>query len=348
MQNKMSARERALRVFDFKQPDRPCFDIMEGTIWDSIGHYFHTAHGLQTTEDVLEFLDCDFRWSHLFGKDVPLPHSATDLQGLSGKNYSDSQGGYLLANAETVADVDRLFNPDPFARVLPDFKEMRRVYPDKALVFCVVWTPFFSGACSLFGMERAMMTMMLEPELYHAFAIKQKEYLCAYIKRALDAGAAEYCDFFWSGDDFAAEAGLLLSPEHWRSLIKPYLKEAFVMAKDAGMKTLFHSCGDVSDIYPDFIDMGIDAHIGVQTSGRGMDIERLARDFGGKIVVFGGVDAQTTLVKCTPREVEEETKRNMAAFEKCGGYIVSNSHHGLPDIPGENIMAMARAAGRGL
>ena len=346
MDKGMTGRERALEVFKFRQTDKPCFDIMEGTLWDSVGYYFNKEYGFNESEEVIDFLDCDFRWSHLFEKKLPLPKSKESVKGLSGANYSDSSGGYLLAEAETVADIDRLFNPDPYKREMPDFKKMRQTYPDKALVFCVAWTPFFSGACSLFGMERAMITMMTEPELYHAFAIKQKEYLCEYLRLAIRAGAAEYCDFFWTGDDFASENGLILSPSLWRELIKPYLKEAFDIAKTAGMYTLFHSCGAVSDVYPDFIEIGIDSHIGVQTSSEGMNVERIARDFGGRIVVFGGVDAQTTLIKCNAEQVEKETLRNIEIFSKCGGYIVSNSHHGLPDMPGENLIAMARAAGR--
>jgi len=342
----MTGRERALEVFKYRQTDKPCFDLMEGTVWDSVGYYFRKEYGLRDAEEVLDLLDCDFRWSHLFGKTLPLPDSDDAVKGLSGTNYSDSSGGYLLAEAESVAEIDRLFAPDPYKREIPDFKKMRETYPDKALVFCVPWTPFFSGACSLFGMERAMITMLSEPELYHAFAIKQKEYLCEYIRLAIRAGAAEYCDFFWTGDDFSSENGLILSPAHWRKLVKPYLKEAFDIAKTAGMYTLFHSCGAVSEVYPDFIEIGIDSHIGVQTSGKGMEIERLARDFGGKLVIFGGVDAQTTLIECTAEQVEKETLRNIEAFAECGGYIVSNSHHGLPDMPGENLVAMARAAGR--
>ena len=342
----MTARERALSVFKYRQPDIPCFDLMEGTIWDSIGYYFNKRHMLGTAEAVLDFLGCDFRWSHLYGQELPLPQSEEDVQGLAGTNYSDSTGPYLLAHAETIADVDRLFNPDPNDRPMPDFKKMREQFPDKALVFCVSWTPFFSGACSVFGMERAMINMVLNPELYHAFAVKQKEFLCEYIRLALKAGAAEYCDFFWTGDDFATETTLLLSPSDWRKLIKPYFREALGLAKTAGMYTLFHSCGAVSEVYPDFIEIGVDSHIGVQTSAAGMNIERLARDFGGKLVIFGGVDAQTTLVSGSPERVREQVYRNMSAFEHCGGYIVSNSHHGLPDIPGENILAMAKAAGR--
>ena len=342
----MTGRARALSIFKYQPTDIPCFDLQEGTVWDSIGYYFRQEHGLNTNEDILDFLGCDFRWSHLFNQNAALPRSDSEVKGLTGLNYSDSSGGYLLADAASVADIDRLFNPNPDNIVMPDFKAMREKYPDKALVFCVVWTPFFSGACSQFGMEQAMITMLTEPEIYHAFAIKQKEYLCEYIRRAIKAGAAEYCDFFWTGDDFASETGLILSPTDWRRLVKPYLKEAFDIVKSAGMYTLFHSCGSVVDVYPDFIEIGIDSHIGVQTSARGMDIETLARDFGGKLVIFGGVDAQTTLVKETSAGVMAQVQKNISAFEHCGGYIVSNSHHGLPDLPGENIYAMAKAAGR--
>ena len=342
----MTSKERAIAVFNYRQTDVPCFDLQEGAVWSSLGYYFYDKYGISTDSEALDFLGCDFRWSHNFDKYTPLPKSKDEVKGLSGANYSDSSGGYLLAGAKSAAEVDALYNPDPSQREMPDFKAMRDQYPDKALVFCVPWTPFFSGACSLFGMERAMIAMITEPEIYRAFAIKQCEYLCEYIRLAIRAGAAEYCDFFWTGDDFATENALMLSPELWRKLVKPYLKEAFGIAKSAGMYTLFHSCGAVWEVYADFIDIGIDSHIGVQTSCKNMDAASLSREIGGKLVVFGGVDAQTTLVKCTPGEVYEETRRNMAAFENCGGYVVSNSHHGLPDIPGENIMAMAKAAMR--
>ena len=340
----MTARERALTVFHYQVPDKTCFDLLEGTVWDRLGYFFHTEYGCRQNEDVLNLLDCDFRWSHLFETDSPL--AETENAWVSPRSYSDALGGYPLAEVASVADVDRLFKPDAAERPMPDFKRMRETYPDKALIFAIPWTPIFSGACSLFGMEKAMVTMALEPEIFKAFAIKQSEYLADYLRLALKAGVHKYCDFFWTGDDFAHGRGMLLSPDLWRKLVRPYLEPAIRLAKDSGMHTLFHSCGAVSEVYGDFIDMGIDAHNGVQTSAVGMDIHSLARRFGGKIVIFGGVDAQTTLVSGTPEAVERQVRENIAAFTHCGGYIVSNSHHGLPDIKGENIVAMANAAGR--
>ena len=340
----MTARERALAVFRFERPGGVCFDLMENTVWGELGYFFRNNYGCKTLEDVFNLLGCDFRWSHIAEPDAPL--AASEGEWRIEKAYSDSQWEFPLSGATSVAEVDKFFNPDPYARPIPDFKALRAAYPDKALVFCISWTPIFSGACQLFGIEETMAKMMLEPEIFKAFAIKQCEYLTEYTKLAIKAGAAEYCDFIWFGDDFAHEKTLLCSPEIWRKLVRPYLAPAIRLGRDSGLYVLFHSCGAVSEVYGDFIDMGINAHIGVQTSALNMSPEYLAKHFGGKIVVFGGVDAQTTLVEGPPDEVKRQVRRNLDAFAECGGYVVSNSHHSLPDIKGENIVAMAEAAGR--
>ena len=340
----MTARERALAIFAFENTDRTCFDLMEGSTWDMLGYYFHKNYGCAQNEDVLNLMDADFRWSHIFGADRPLKTEEGEWR--SHASYSDNTGARMLQNVHTAHEVDLLFNPDPSVRPIPDFKAMREKYPDKALVCCIGWTPIFSCACEHFGIEEAMVRMLTEPEVFKALAIKQCEYLTEYTRLSLEAGAREYCDFIWFGDDFSYDKGPLFSPELYRKMIKPYQAPAILLSRDAGLHTLFHSCGACSILYDDFMDIGIECHIGVQTSGDDMDIRYLAERFGGRFVIFGGVDAQTTLVDCTPDEVYEQTRENMRAFEDCGGYIVSNSHFGLPDIKPENIVAMARAAGR--
>jgi hypothetical protein len=112
------------------------------------------------------------------------------------------------------------------------------------------------------------------------------------------------------------------------------------------MMVMFHSCGDVTTVYEDFIEMGINAHVGVQTSCPDMSAEELAQQIGGRLVIHGGVDAQTTLVKMDEGGVMDEVRRNIRAFSGCGGYVVSNSHHSMPDIGADKIVGMSRAAGR--
>ncbi len=58
---------------------------------------------------------------------------------------------------------------------------------------------------------------------------------------------------------------------------------------------------------------------------------------------MGGVDTQQLLVHATPAEVREEVLRLREIFGP--NYIVSPSHEGvLPNVPLENIIAMAEAA----
>ena len=74
-----------------------------------------------------------------------------------------------------------------------------------------------------------------------------------------------------------------------------------------------------------------------------MDAETLAKDFKGKISFLGGIDTQDLLVNASPDEVEKDVQR----VKKLLGpnLIVSPSHEALlPNVPPENVEAMARAA----
>ncbi|HBN82769.1 MAG TPA: hypothetical protein DDZ89_02895 [Clostridiales bacterium] len=339
----MTPRERALAVYDFKQTDIPCFDLMEGTFWPELSDDFISKYGMSDPEQIQTALGCDFRWTIFRTRYNP----GWENEPVSNEvTFSDDTGSRILKSAETPADVRRLLPLDANLVQLPDFKKFRNTYPDKALICCPGWMPSFSGACEDFGMVQALSLMALEPEIINEYVQIKKEYALEVIRKAISAGVAKYCDFLWLGDDFAGEATMLLSPSMWREMFKPALKEQVQEARNAGLKVMFHSCGYVAPVYEDFIEIGINAHIGVQTSCPDMSAEELAEKIGGRLVIHGGVDAQKTLVEGDFDHVVEQTQRNIKAFSKCGGYVVSNSHHGMPDIGAEKIVAMSVGAGR--
>lgn len=335
----MTKRERALAVFNFKQPDDPVFDLMENTSWPELDAFFEEKYGLKSTEEILSFLDCDFRWCFSV---MPPDKGFYGEQ----RTFADSIGARPLQGVETVEELDKKYDPDPSLVSIPDFKGMRDKYPDHALIFCLAGLTGFSSACMQFGMMETLIKTATNPAVLEAYAMKRAELSIEVMNRGIAAGAREHCDFLWIGDDFASEKTLILSPESWRKIFKPALAKQVRAARDAGFYVMMHSCGAVSEVYKDLIEIGVNCHIGVQTSANNMSAEYLARNFGGEIVIFGAIDAQTVLINGTPQDVENEVKKNLAIFEKCGGYIVSNSHHTLSDMPGENIVAMARACGK--
>lgn len=341
--NTMTSIERTRKTFAFEQTDRPPIDLMENNVWPALRDYFTDKRGLKEDEEILRHLNSDFRWI-MTGPPEKMGTHQFDADGTDeGGSYTDDIER-PLSNAHSVSDVDKMFSPDAEATVVPDFAAAKKNWQDKPMILTPFWMPIFSGACETFGMQEAMIKMALEPEVFKAYAEKQSDYSIGVFKKNIEYGARDYCDYAWIGDDFAGERGLLLSPDMWRQLIGPYLKKTIRFLKDQGFKVLFHSCGAVREVIPDLIDMGIDALLVIQTSAHGMVVEELARDFGGKLVFFGAVDAQQLLTFGSPEDVKNEIIRNYRAFENYGGYVVANSHTCMADIKGENIEAMAQTA----
>jgi uroporphyrinogen decarboxylase len=337
----LSHRDRVLKTFNFSMTDHPAYDLMEGCVWSELMDYFRGKYGFQDAAAVLDFLDTDFRWAFV---DYRGPSPAVEEQTQpTVKHHSKDVTVGPLAHATTIQEVEALPWPDPAWWQASDYGAFSRAWPEHARVLCIGWTPLFWGACDAFGMENALIKMIAEPKVFDAYIRRQHEFHMDILTRCAKA-AEGYCDICWLGDDVASQQSLLMNPALWRRHIKPYLAEQVRVAREHGMKVLFHSCGAVRAILPDLIDIGVNAHLVFQTTARGMDAPSIARDFGGKMVFYGGVDIQHLLSFGTPEETMAEVQANLRAFEKCGGYVVANSHHTVASIKGENIEAMCQFA----
>ncbi len=75
-----------------------------------------------------------------------------------------------------------------------------------------------------------------------------------------------------------------------------------------------------------------------------MDPESLKRDFGAKLVFWGGgVDTQQVLPFGAPAEVREQVLRRCEIFAKGGGFVFNTIHNIQARTPLANIMAMLNA-----
>jgi uroporphyrinogen-III decarboxylase len=91
----------------------------------------------------------------------------------------------------------------------------------------------------------------------------------------------------------------------------------------------------------DFIEAGFDILNPVQCSAAGMDPWELKRDFGDRIVFWGGgADTQRTLPFGTPEEVRREVRERIKAFAPKGGYVFNPIHNVQAGTPVENLLAM--------
>jgi uroporphyrinogen decarboxylase len=150
-----------------------------------------------------------------------------------------------------------------------------------------------------------------------------------------------------ASDDAGTQRGPLIQPDLFREMILPHYKRFCSWTRQhTPYKTYLHSCGSVYEYIADWIEAGIDILNPVQISAANMDPQRLARDFGGKIVFWGGgCDTQKVLPQATPPEVREHVRRNIQAFSRPDGGFVFNQVHNIQlDVPIENVEVMLQAA----
>lgn len=337
----MNQRQRVLQTLRFEATDRPPFDLMEGCVWPELLEYFRLQYGWESPERVIEEIDPDFRWTFLQYQGPPLPEAEPAPPATPLKTPKAVAGG-PLAGASTAAEVEAYPWPDPSLLGPADYAQVRRRFPDQAIVFCPGWMPLFWTVCEVFGMQAAAINLLEQPALIQA-ALEHHHHFCMDLLRRAAPAARGHCDLALLGDDFAHQQGMMLHPRLWRQWIKPYLAEQVAILRQHDLMVLYHSCGAVRPVLEDLIEIGVNGLLVFQTTARCMDAASIARDFGGRLAFYGGIDVQHLLSSGTPQQVRDEVLANVHAFSDCGGYIVANSHHSLASIQGANLLAMCQA-----
>lgn len=142
----------------------------------------------------------------------------------------------------------------------------------------------------------------------------------------------------WFSDDWGSQDRLMIAPEMWRRIFRPWYQKLFKKVHDEGMHVWFHSCGKISEILPDFVKIGVDVfHLGQPYV---MEIEKIVRQLGREVCFFSGMDVQV-LPKLTRKQVKKEILRAVEIFSRPGGgFILGPTNSIMPETPLENIEAM--------
>ncbi len=196
----------------------------------------------------------------------------------------------------------------------------------------------FDRCWALRGMEAFLTDMVLHP----VFAEELLEALTELHLRLVERIAGYPFDGFRFGDDWGAQRGLLMGPERWRKLIKPRAGRIFERVRAKGMVVMVHTCGDVTEIVPDLIDIGVQILNPLQPEA--MDMLEIKRRYGHALCLNGGVSSQHTLPRGTAEEVRCEAEACLRYLGRGGGYVFSPAKAILPDVPPENAVALIDAA----
>lgn len=374
----MNSRERLITTLNHKEPDRIPLDLGAGCsckftkyFYIKLLDYFgikdeetlemcHIPYQLVYASDkVLDLLGCDVRaarlkpvkqgesyyakrWedekSYYFRNDWGTTYRMPKQQGL----YFDLVGG-AMEDAEDEEDDKKFVWPTPnkFAPASRQELEDYRAAGYATTISEQFGNGFLQHGPLVYGFENWLAMLPTEPERCTDFMDKLFQKKLEFYDNLFEVYDG-LIDVTSEADDFGTQRGTFVSPGLIRDMILPYHKKLndYIKSKQR-VKITLHSCGSVEAAIPDIIKAGFDILNPVQISAANMSPEHLKKEFGKDIVFWGGgINTQSTLPNGTPEQVREETKRNIDAFAKDGGFVFSTVHNVQDDVPIENFIAM--------
>lgn len=341
----MNSRERVLKTLNFELPDKIPLDFCaEDPVYDALIEKV----GVKDQLELLDFFKIDFRWARAgwIGPELKTPEGdRTDYFGIPRQGVLFGYGKKRpMAGVETVEDVEdyvkNKFWPKPEYFDYDIYVEETKKFREEGYAVYgghLAW--LFTAAGELVGMDKFFMMMIEKPDVAYKILEKLTDFFydCNEIMYEKAKG---YVDIYFTGDDYGMQHGPLVSPELWRKLVKPHVKRLFTQAKKNDLYITHHSCGSITYILDDLIELGLNAIEPIQVRAKDMDFESLVRRYKGKVVLHGSIDTQKTLTFGTTEDVKNEVISRIELYRDQGGFILAPSQHFLTDIPLENIMMM--------
>lgn len=350
----MQHRQRVLTALNHERPDRvPLFyrDVPE------VEARLLKDLSLNSRDDLLSYLDIDFRWVGPEYVGSPLDDPATgirkDIWGVEYKyvKFSEDAGYWEIQNnplskCTDPAQLDDYSWPKMEWFDFSTLPAQVAKYDD----YAIMTKPSFSSPSllqspiqSLLGDEKAFMDMVLNPDFFQALVDRILKFQLPFIDKMLDSANGRI-DFFRIGDDFGTQRNLLMSPDQWQTSIQPGLKAMADVAKQHEAYYYHHSCGAVRKLIPGLIETGVDVLDPIQVKAAEMVPAELKSEFGDKLTFSGGVDEQDLLPNGTTDQVAQGVNDLLDDMACDGGFFVGPTHNFQDDIPTDNIIAMYDAA----
>ena len=236
---------------------------------------------------------------------------------------------------KTVEDLNSYKPPNPQApyrfKTLDDI--LSKHSREKAIILHL--NDVFSIPRNLLGYEHLFMAIASDPRLVKGLVDLSVEINLKLAKEAVKRGVK----IIFTGDDFAYDQGLLISPKSFNEVFKPGFVKVIKGFKDLGLYVIKHTDGNIWSIIDMIVDSGIDCLDPIDPSA-GMDILTVKRKYGNKIAIKGNIDCAQTLPFGTREEVIEETKKCLHDGALGWGYILSSSNSIHSSVKPENYVVM--------
>jgi len=332
----MTSREKVTRAVEFRRPDS--LPISHAILPSA--QYFYGGE----LSKIIDSFHEDFGW-HLL---PDLPREKLPPLYKPGKNRDDwGTTWYVTVEGRCgipvefpinsdLSDYDSFKWPEIFPAGVPKYRLYSGHMAGTGSDYYArgAWIVFFEQMQQLVGFENLLVALALQtPNV-----LRLRDDLLRFNLSWIDKWLSMDYQGLHFADDWGSQDNLLIPPDLWRSFFKPVYAEMFSRVKRKKMHVWFHSDGNILEIIPDLITMGVDV-INCQASV--MDMHELSK-FAGKVAFRTDIDRQKVLPFVSPAGVKEYI---FSLFHQLGtreGGIIACGEIS-EDVPLENIRAMYEA-----
>ena len=209
-------------------------------------------------------------------------HGGTDWFGIQWEYEPLTKAAMVKPGTRALSDLSNwrteLHFPDLSAiDWAKDYEEnyKGRIAEDRLTYFVIV-NGFFERLADLTSFEDAFCYLLEEPEELTAFYDKLAEWHIELIKIAKKYYHADIINFH---DDMCSQKSSFMSPATYREMLQPHYQRICKAIHDEGMYVIHHSCGNIGNLLPAFIEDGWDCWEGQDTCNDKLDLmERYGKD----------------------------------------------------------------------
>lgn len=220
----------------------------------------------------------------------------------------------------------------------PNYKQLFNINPepDGRYRLGTWWYCLFERHWSLRGMTNALMDFYLEPDNVHRLYRALTDFYLVVLERAK---IELNIDGLFVSDDLGTQTGPFFSLEIFNEFFKPYYKELIDKAHSLGMHFWLHTCGNIENMLPEFIEIGLDVIHPIQKYT--MDEQKIAQKYGNDICIWAGFDVQQIIPWGTPEEVRKEVRFMIDTYYRPEGRLMLTAGNGINgDCPIESLQAL--------
>jgi uroporphyrinogen decarboxylase len=197
----------------------------------------------------------------------------------------------------------------------------------------------YETAWQIRGYEEFLVDLMDQPAMACALLDRLMARNCIAARETARAGV----DYILLGDDVANQQALMFPPTLWREIFKPRLATIIRAAREVNphVEIWYHSDGNINDIIPDLIEVGVTILNPVQPEC--VDPVAIFREYGDRLVLDGTIGTQSVMPFGSVADVESTVARMIDQCGRSGGLVLAPTHVLEPEVPIANIEAFFRA-----